>query len=406
MRNMVICIVVCLFMLTVMSCGGGTPPADEGSRAGDTEVEQPPGSGGDGQGGSSGGGGGLEDPHPEEPKDIMDLGEGIGPWGEVIATHEVEVNGQIYIVNQLSSSDPFTAVYQLEDGTLVVSNEPLEDIVLGIHAPPPPVIDWESPDGDMLGIYEGEILVSFASSATRQDIEQIISGHNLHVITSWFEPAEPPATGNTIAWFTFMYDQGEFPAFDDALAFFSSHPLVESASPNVAESDPGNVEITTLEHDGYVLECESDEFFGIYLCTAYFPYVESVYVPTAVVEGNDLHVTLRFSTQLRPQLLNGLSWFETASGSYGDGKDGIIYIIPFLWKNTDRASEPVYEHTIKVSYTTVRQEMVRVRVLSADSPEWGGLEGKVHKFGNFSYEPHPHLVWQEYPITVLPAEPE
>ncbi|MCH7471855.1 S8 family serine peptidase [bacterium] len=101
------------------------------------------------------------------------------------------------------------------------------------------------------------MMVEFVQSATQLDIELFIAEHNLHVITSWFEPPVPPASGNEVAWFHLQYDQVEFPNFDSAFLFFSGHPLVDAASPNTADryrpdyvqGDPGDYYYTIDESE-------------------------------------------------------------------------------------------------------------------------------------------------------------
>jgi len=232
----------------IVACGGSTHSPSEIPSLEGTGMAQPAdkevGVAGPGSGGGDGGGGPLggrdwpepgEDAGPLELQDPEDDGQphSIGPWGPVIATYEVEVEpGETTIVKRLSSSDPFTATYQLEDGTIVVSNEDLSEIfTMPVEEPDPPSLDWVGPDSITYSIFEGEILVYFVDSATQQDIEQFIVDHNLHVIMSWFEPPDEGLLGNALAWFHFEYDPNEFPTFDDAFNFFAAHELIESVWP-------------------------------------------------------------------------------------------------------------------------------------------------------------------------------
>ncbi len=224
--------VVTLCLLLVGSCGdmGSLTRGSSSDDAGGL-----PGGGIRPEGGL--GGGGPVDPYPLFPQDMRDLyGQDIGPWGPVTRTHSVTVGEEQYLVNQLSSSDPFLALYQLPDGTLVASNEPLENIVTGYYALAPPVIEWIAPTAGPLDIFEGEIIVDFIASATQLDIEQFIAAHSLDVIMSFFRALPPPAVGNEIANFRFFYDEQEFPTFNDAYAFLNGHALVQKATPNLARA--------------------------------------------------------------------------------------------------------------------------------------------------------------------------
>ncbi len=135
-------------------------------------------------------------------------------------------------MKRLSSSDPFTAIYQLEDGSILVTNE---DLSQGIPDPEneydPPIVQWTGPDDEIYNIFDGEVITYFVDAATQSDIEQFITDHNLHVIMSWFEPPDEVLLGNALAWFHFEYDQNEFPTFDDAFNFFAAHELIESVWP-------------------------------------------------------------------------------------------------------------------------------------------------------------------------------
>ena len=43
-----------------------------------------------------------------------------------------------------------------------------------------------------------------------------------------------------------------------------------------------------------------------------------------------------------------------------------------------------------------------LRVSSADSPEWGGLEDQILVIPYFEPPDNPHVIYKEYPFTVLP----
>ncbi|MBN2082168.1 S8/S53 family peptidase [bacterium] len=210
------------------------------------------------------------------PQGIDDLGGGINPWGPVQIVHEVTIGEDTYIVNQLASPDPFTATYQLEDGRIIVSNEPLGVIATfnGTEGPFPDPVLWTSEMGDDWEAMPGRMYVYFDSAATEQEIAQIIDSENLHVVLSWFEPLDeggscqekstsligtpikeynsasedtpgssgsvsdailalPATTGNEIAWFDFEYDQALYPDVEFAYQHFKTIPYVVNVCPHI-----------------------------------------------------------------------------------------------------------------------------------------------------------------------------
>lgn len=133
----------------------------------------------------------------------------------------------------------------------------------------------------------------------------------------------------------------------------------------------------------------------------YIPYVEDVLVPETIVAGQPLEVTLKLSAALRPELLNGISReyalpYTTPSG------DNFIGVAVYLGENPSDY-EPVHEHTVEVYHAFVRDEKDTLRIQTADSPEWGGLEVMMN-ITQLRFYPHDHLIWREYPINVVPAE--
>lgn len=217
------------------SAGGGQHAADTtdgGSGLPDGGEPAEDESGGDVDGG--GGGGGLSDAQPTVIQSLFDFTQtGIAPWGPVLLTQQVTVNGQLHTINRLASSDPFTAMYQLENGDIVLSNRPVEELVCPnqqVEVLPPTEV-WNGPDGPET-IFSGQIMALFKPEVTQQQIEQFIAAHNLHVIMSWFEPPDEIGGGNAIASFQFRYDPQEFPAFSDAYTYFQSSPLMLETIPN------------------------------------------------------------------------------------------------------------------------------------------------------------------------------
>ncbi|MCD6282506.1 S8/S53 family peptidase [bacterium] len=217
-------------------------------------------------------------------------------------------------MKRLSSSDPFTATYQLEDGTILVTNE---DISQGIPDPEnevePPIIQWVDPDNGTRDIFQGEIIAYFFDSATQNDVEQFILDHNLHVIMSWFEPPDEGEEGNALAWFHFEYDQNEFPTFDDAYSFFSSHELVASTWPAFFAADKAAYLLVTDPNDYYYYY--DDVSGGKYG----YPHRQNSYVNVLGVDE---------SPYVRPGPSNGV-WYSDQYNVVID--DGIWRYHPEFW---------------------------------------------------------------------------
>jgi hypothetical protein len=182
---------------------------------------------------------------------VDDLANGIAPWGPVVATHTVTLkSGGTHVVNQLASPDPFTAQYQLEDGTLRTTNEP---VTLcwdpDYHGQEPAKVNWINGQGETVQVYEHIILVWFDQAITEQALASLIAAQNLHVVMSWFEPLDgatgggtsigsggggtQPTSGNEIAYFEFEYDPQVWATLDAAVAFFNAHPNVDYVTPNI-----------------------------------------------------------------------------------------------------------------------------------------------------------------------------
>jgi len=175
---------------------------------------------------------------PLEQQSLLDCGQqNISPWGPVIDQQHVFLLGQEYIVNRLSSPDPFTPTWQMPDGEIVVSNTPLEMLLQpGYVHVDPPVVEWTEPvSGYTMHLCDGQILVYFKPTTTQLQIEQFIAQFGLTVVMSWFEPPDEPGAGNSIAWFQFEYPSQMFPTFGQAYAFFNANPLVDFARPNTTD---------------------------------------------------------------------------------------------------------------------------------------------------------------------------
>ena len=203
-----------------------------------------------------GGGGGLGvDAQPTVIQSLFDYNQpGLAPWGPVVQVLDVVVSGQHYAVHELAHFDPFTKMYQLPNGDIVFSNEPLEDIILqsSTQEPPPlpPSEYWDGPGGET-EIFSNQILVSFDQTMSQQQVADLLDLKDLHVIFSDFEPPDPGQIGanNANAWFWFEFQNEVFPTFQDAYDYFLTYPHVIEVEPNEVEGF--HLDYTPVNGNGY-----------------------------------------------------------------------------------------------------------------------------------------------------------
>lgn len=159
----------------------------------------------------------------------------------------------------------------------------------------------------------------------------------------------------------------------------------------------------------------SDEFI-----TAYLPYVENVEFSDQIVEGRDFSITLRFSSTVSPDLLSGLppqleevSPYGTICGfaanvitESGTLAPATYSVHPWIVApplSGDANNEVEFQMVIHTPGEHV------LRVYSASTPSAGGTQKKVSRnapymiLSPFYIE---NAEYQEYTITVLPAEEE
>ncbi len=166
-----------------------------------------------------------------------------------------------------------------------------------------------------------------------------------------------------------------------------------SDSDGSASGDEGGGELEPEERSP-ITNCDRIE-------PVYIPYVEDVVIPDTIIAGQPFEVTLRLSTALKPELLNGISR-EYALPREEYSGDTFIGLAIYLGDNPSEY-EPVFEHTVEFFHVFVRDEKDTLRIQTADSPEWGGLEVMMNITQGYTH-PHEHLIWREYPINVVPAE--
>ncbi|MCH7471651.1 hypothetical protein IIA79_01675, partial [bacterium] len=150
----------------------------------------------------------------------------------------------------------------------------------------------------------------------------------------------------------------------------------------------------------------------------YLPYIESLEIPGRVIENEPFFVTLRISTQLKPELLNGLSpdsLYAQPEIRYSSPSLDYPYVALFPWLRDGNSTEPpVSELTVEVP--GLPRGTWKIMTYSATSPEWGGASSELPALRSHTpYTTPPKegelrdydvVVQLFYDITVLPAEPE
>jgi hypothetical protein len=140
---------------------------------------------------------------------------------------------------------------------------------------------------------------------------------------------------------------------------------------------------------------------------AFLPYVEEVELPGEINAFEPFIVRLRISTPGKMSLLkNGLLSLKSVSSN----KEGVLRLdaavslergIPIP---ADRWCEVTMDRAIlHFSENPSEATPILVEVLSADSPENGGLQGLLHWDGQ-CYFSHGYA-YQEYPSTYIPYVP-
>lgn len=218
--------------------GAGAPPAIDGGNH-QAASGQGFGAGPDGGGDGPLGGGGSPGSGPSVIQSLFDYSQpGLAPWGPVEQSFNVTVGGQTYSVNKLAHYDPFIGKYQLANGDIVMTNEPLESVVvMSANQPDPPLPPaeaWTAPWGQV-EVFSNQIQVDFDQTVTDQQVWQLMAEKELHFIFSSFEPPDPdqPGTQNSNAWFWFEYKPSVFANFQAAYTYFLAYPHVGEVQPNV-----------------------------------------------------------------------------------------------------------------------------------------------------------------------------
>ncbi len=159
---------------------------------------------------------------------------------------------------------------------------------------------------------------------------------------------------------------------------------------------------------------DGNAYFDSWPGTIYLPYIESVDLPATARMGETISITLHISSNLHPELLDGLP--ESLSERYLPEDVGIPAFVPNTC--TQGETQVVFlpwivnpplsgETNDAVEFTFLLHSNktpgpLPIRIYSAKTRELGGIKLS----GSFGFTPpyNADAEYQEYTITVLPAE--
>ncbi len=137
--------------------------------------------------------------------------------------------------------------------------------------------------------------------------------------------------------------------------------------------------------------------------TVYFPFVEEVILPNAIIAGEPASVTIRVSSEAYPGTLVGRSPDDLKLGyRWWSGEDiaGYLYLI-----GVPGPGGPArLDYQVELQYSTPGDKTLTLRTVP--SRELGGTQGKIYPHDESQDVPvtDTQLVSRRFNLTVLPAE--
>lgn len=150
---------------------------------------------------------------------------------------------------------------------------------------------------------------------------------------------------------------------------------------------------------------DRDDSGEIYM-TGYIPYIESITLPERISAGEKFNVVLHVSTNLNPELLFGrLPTNRVLTTGYRNNDIGAVgpMIDLFFGKKNTGTGAAQYDYPVELR-APAEPGTYPLFVLSADAPEWGGVEVSIQLMPGFTIYPQDHITDKEYEFTVLPPE--
>jgi len=145
---------------------------------------------------------------------------------------------------------------------------------------------------------------------------------------------------------------------------------------------------------------------GEVMIAVYLPYVESISWPESITADQPFKITVNLSAQLKPEILQGLDSSREISGSFettSDRNQGIQTVKLNLWIDEPLATGALVNE-VEYEVQGLPSGTHRLKVWTADSREWGGLESRLQIIPSSGWPAHEHALFNEYSITVLPPE--
>lgn len=138
----------------------------------------------------------------------------------------------------------------------------------------------------------------------------------------------------------------------------------------------------------------------------YLPYIESIEMPETIRANEAFNITVRLSAVLKPEILQGLDPDKHPPAIIYDQarKPGIgIDLSIYKW---DIPQEGAFVDKLDIEVPPLEQGDYFLKVTSADSREWGGLDLSYDEVSHDLVNPEhqKHRAMQEYYFTVLPPD--
>jgi hypothetical protein len=154
------------------------------------------------------------------------------------------------------------------------------------------------------------------------------------------------------------------------------------------------------------------EMIGEQRWRGYLPYVESVKLPDEIHAGERIKVELTLSTALKPDVMYGLKTLNPprkilSGGGESPASDlwGLVLMVYFYdpYEPAEPVEQPV-TFTVDLGPYSTTGVYKHLYVESAPTRELGGMPGQIVFYGDVPYIFDPEPVWQDYPLTILPAQ--
>jgi hypothetical protein len=141
---------------------------------------------------------------------------------------------------------------------------------------------------------------------------------------------------------------------------------------------------------------------GEVVLDGYYPYVENVILPDEVYAREQVRYTLVVSVNGNNDLLAGQGELDInmAGGNFYDSANDTFYLIDDIMIKEQKQGTVRTDYLSGGTFPSPGEHFILI--LSAPTPELGGMPGKYETVGTPGPRT-PGLIYREFPVTVLPA---